>query len=112
MSVPIKGSIIKMAINFSYPTVPTLTLDDVPFSIDYYCQPGKIQHFDKNDLIRTTEGSAVMYFAPVDSVIVGTGKLKALMTVDIPDADFPFGYRREMVKCESQCIIEANPIKQ
>lgn len=100
-----------MAINFSYPADPTLRLDDVLFSVDYYCHPSKKQHFDKEDLIRTTEGSSVQYYAPVDTAMVGIGKLKMVMTVDIPDTDFPQNKRREIVACESNVVIEANPLR-
>lgn len=94
----IQGTVLKMHLSFSYPADPTLTLEDLDFSVDFYTRGGTPQHFEPDDLIRVLNESTGLfdYYAPVDTAWLGCGTVFMKMTVDIPDGDFPDGKRREV----------------
>ena len=83
------GTELKMHIGFSYPGV-NMTLDDLnDFNVDFYCEEGMVQHFEKDDLIQeepvTTGRVEHEYYAPVDTTKVGPGELKMKLTAYIND---------------------------
>lgn len=74
-----------------------LTMLDVPFTVTVYNEMavGARKDFKKEDCILTDEGD---YVVLVNTDDLGVGLLKLKVTFEIPDTDFPAGYRREVVR--------------
>lgn len=82
-----------------------LKLSDVEFT-------GKIMNADAKDkVIDFTKGDCIMvddgesYVVLVDTEDLGVGSLLMKLTVQIPDTDFPKGYRRSVVNINPQINI-------
>lgn len=74
-----------------------LTLQDVSFTVTVYNddQKDKAHKYGKADCILTDEGD---YVVLVDTEEIGVGTVMVRLAVDIPDTDFPTGYRREIIR--------------
>lgn len=97
------GTELKMHIGFSYKD-GKVTLDDLhSFSVDFFCDEGRVQHFEKRNLI-TESGE---YYACVDTKITGPGILKMKLTANIQEYDF-YGsdsIRTEVAVCTTNVRI-------
>ncbi len=89
------GSDIK--IEFWSELPDSLTMLDIPFTVTVYNEMavGKSVDFKKTECILTDEGD---YVVLVNTDDLGVGLLKLKVTFEIPDQDFPAGYRREVVR--------------
>lgn len=80
-----------------------LTMDDYDFSIEAYTQwtqaPVVIR---KEETIRVNEENRVVL---LDTIKVGTGNLEFRVIAQIPDADLPDGYRKEVKRYKTDYII-------
>lgn len=99
------GTEVKMHIGFSYKD-GKVTLDDLSsFSVDFFCEEGRIQHFEKNQLIHDASGE---YYACVDTKITGPGILKMKLTANIYEWDGQYGndmLRTEVAVCSTNVRI-------
>ena len=76
-----------------------LTLGDIAFTgkVINANQKDKVMDFTKADCIKADE-SGEFYVVLVDSETMGVGSLVMKLTVQIPDTDYPSGYRKEVVR--------------
>lgn len=89
------GTELKMHIGFSYQG-GEVTLDDLnSFSVDFFCNEGRVQHFEQGQLIY--EDKTGEYYACVDTKITGPGILKMKLTANISEYD---KYGDDMVRTE------------
>lgn len=74
-----------------------LTMLDVPFTVTVYNEMAVNAKIDfiKEECILTDEGD---YVVLVDTEKLGVGLVKLKVTFQIPDKDFPTGYRKEVVR--------------
>lgn len=81
-----------------------LTMFDVDFSVDVVNADakGKKKTFKKTECILTDEGD---YVVLVDTDDYGIGMLMVKVTFQIPDADFPGGYRKTVVNINPHISI-------
>lgn len=100
------GTELKMHIGFSYRN-GEVTLDDLNgFSVDFFCDEGRVQHFEKSQLIY--EDKTGEYYACVDTKITGPGILKMKLTADIYEWDGMYGndmLRTEVAVCTTNVRI-------
>ena len=72
-------------------------MEDVPFTVVVY--NGDVQNkqhtYDKSECLLTTDGD---YVVMVDSEELGVGQYMVKLTVQIPDTDYPSGYRKEIIR--------------
>lgn len=103
------GTLLKMKIDFRYPSDPTLTLDDISFSADFFCRSSRAQHFLKSDLIREVETTGnlttVNWYALVDTSLIGPGVINFRLTAEIPDDIVGDGVRTEIAQVKTNVII-------
>lgn len=98
-----------MAVNFTYPSDTTITLDDIDFYVEFYCTPNKVQKIPKSALIReVTEADGVetiQYYALVNTSVIGVGIVKMRMWAWIPDIDAPNETRPEYAEITTNVVI-------
>lgn len=96
----LKGTVLKMAINFSYPADETVTLDTINWYTEWYTSGRKV---------RITKAQCLyedgVYYAIVDTAQTGAGTLKMRLWAEIPDADLELGYRAEYGEYTTKEII-------
>lgn len=101
------GTVIKMAVNFRFPADESITLDSIDtWQTEWYCN-GKKLVIDKRDHIRSEEGDTaqVMWYALVDTNVVGVGHLRMRLRAEIPDDDTPSGFRVEYAECITNVFV-------
>lgn len=91
----IQGSDVKIEFYADLPD--ELTLQDVDFTAIVYNETAvNAKHaYPKQECILTDEGT---YVVMVDTEELGVGILMMRLVVQIPDTDYPSGYRKEVVK--------------
>lgn len=91
------GSQLKILIVTELPD--GLAMLDVPFTVTVYNADAKDkQHvYAKTDCIYTDDGN---YVVLVDSEELGVGTYMMKLAVDIPDSDYPTGYRRAVKRID------------
>lgn len=50
-------------------------MDDMDFSLDFFVYTNRVQKVEKKDLVRVVSNDVVMYFAVVDSEVLGRGRV-------------------------------------
>lgn len=102
-NVFIVGSQLKILIDAELPD--DLTLQDVDFTVVVYNNNAKDlkETYRKADCILTTDGD---YAVLVESENLGVGTYLCLLTVNIPDTDYPTGYRKEVVKINPHITVK------
>lgn len=97
------GSDIKILVSADLPD--GLAMQDVDFTVVVYnCDLKERQNtYQKADCILTTDGE---YLVLVDSTELGIGRYLCRLTVQIPDTDYPTGYRKEVVKINPHVIVK------
>ena len=89
------GSQLKILVAAELPD--ELKMEDVPFTVVVY--NGDVQNkqhtYDKSECLLTTDGD---YVVMVDSEELGVGQYMVKLTVQIPDTDYPSGYRKEIIR--------------
>ena len=82
-----------------------LTMQDVDFSVEVMNAEAKDKKktFDKADCILTDEGD---YVVIIDTDDYGIGMLMVKVTFQIPDADFPSGFRKSVVRINPHITIK------
>jgi len=82
-----------------------LTMQDVDFSVEVMNAEAKDKKktFDKADCILTDEGD---YVVIIDTDDYGVGMLMVKVTFQIPDADFPSGFRKSVVRINPHITIK------
>lgn len=86
----LKGSEFK--INVSMDPIDDYTMKDIIFKCTFFSGDKSIT-LDKDDMIFADDNN---YVAPLDSSKLGLGAIKVKYEADIPDEDFPDGYRHEI----------------
>lgn len=82
-------------INIHIESINDLTMDDYDFTIKVYTRPPECIIVTKDEMMRIDPEN---YVALIDTSTLHSGELKVEITVNIPDADFPDGYRKEISK--------------
>lgn len=102
-NVFIVGSQLKILIDAELPD--DLTLQDVDFTVVVYNNNAKDlkETYRKADCILTTDGD---YAVLVESENLGIGTYLCRLTVNIPDTDYPTGYRKEVVKINPHITVK------
>jgi hypothetical protein len=102
-NVFIVGSQLKILIDAELPD--DLTLQDVDFTVVVYNNNAKDlkETYRKADCILTTDGD---YAVLVESENLGVGTYLCRLTVNIPDTDYPTGYRKEVVKINPHITVK------
>jgi hypothetical protein len=102
-NVFIVGSQLKILIDAELPD--DLTLQDVDFTVVVYNNNAKDlkETYRKADCILTTDGD---YAVLVESENLGVGTYLCRLTVNIPDTDYPTGYRKEVVKIDPHITVK------
>lgn len=112
------GTELKMLIGFRYPSNLNLTLDDIDFDVEFYCQEGMSHKFSKEGsnigkLIKELNTSTGHYdwYAPVETTKTGAGQLMMKLTAYLPTGDPNAIYgddtkRTEVAVCATNVIIE------
>lgn len=80
-------------LNISIAPIESMTMDDYDFSVKVFCLPNAVAAFEKSDAIRVDSNN---YILPVNTGLVGTGRIKCEVTAHIPDGDFHDGLRTEV----------------
>ena len=70
-----------------------VSMDDMDFSLDFFIHTSRKIRFKKDDLIHIVHGGESMYFAPLDSSLLGTGVVNCKLTVYSPERMFLSGKR-------------------
>lgn len=105
----IQGTVEKILISFSYPACPSLTLNDLDFSVDFTAfGSNRPLHFEKGDLIRKLdpETGKIDFYAPIDTSVLKFGEIMMQLTAFIPDSDFEEGVRPEIQRCSTNVVIK------
>ena len=89
------GSQLKILVDVELPD--ELRMQDVEFIITVYNAdlPDHQHSYPKSECLLTTEGG---YVVMVDSEQLGVGKYMVKATFQIPDTDYPSGYRVEIIR--------------
>ena len=97
------GSDVKILVAAELPD--DLALPDVDFTVKVYnvSQIDKEKVYQKDDCIETEEGD---YVVLVDSDELGIGVYMVRLTVQIPDTDYPSGFRKEVVKINPHVMVK------
>ena len=103
MQTFIVGSDVKILVAAELPD--DLTLPDVDFTVTVYnvSQIDKEKVYPKADCIETGDGD---YVVLVDSNDLGIGVYMVRLTVQIPDTDYPSGFRKEVVKINPHVMVK------
>lgn len=83
----------KFKINVHVEPIDGYTMDDYGFTCLFYIYANRYVEVKKEDMVRLDESN---YVACIDSSKLGVGLVRMRITADIPDADFPDGYRTEV----------------
>jgi hypothetical protein len=97
------GSQLKILVEAELPD--ELKMQDVDFTVVVYNndEKDKTKTYQKADCILTIYGT---YVVLVDSTDLGIGRYLCKLTVDIPDSDYPSGYRKEVVKINPHVTVK------
>ncbi len=97
------GSDVKILVEAELPD--DLTLTDVDFTVKVYNNNlvDKSKTYDKSECIETMDGD---YVVLVDSEQLGIGRYLCKLTVEIPDTDYPSGFRKEVVKINPHVTVK------
>ena len=103
MQTFIVGSDVKILVAAELPD--DLTLPDVDFTVKVYnvSLEDKQKVYQKSDCIETEDGD---YVVLVDSNDLGIGVYMVRLTVQIPDTDYPSGFRKEVVKINPHVMVK------
>lgn len=103
MQTFIVGSDVKILVAAELPD--DLTLPDVDFTVTVYnvSLEDKQKVYQKSDCIETEDGD---YVVLVDSDELGIGVYMVRLTVQIPDTDYPSGFRKEVVKINPHVMVK------
>lgn len=96
----LKGTVLKMAVNFSYHGDTELSLEDIDFFTEWYCSSKRLK-IEKEEHI-FEDGAC---YALVDTAKIGTGQLKMRVWAEIPDTDSEEGARVEYAEYITDVII-------
>jgi hypothetical protein len=86
----LKGTVLKMAVNFSYPSDPSVTLENIEWYTEWYTTGRKVKITKEEHILE--DG---VYYAVVDTAKTGEGTLKMRLWAEIPDPDVEGGFRVE-----------------
>lgn len=102
MQTFIVGSDVKILVAAELPD--DLALPDVDFTVTVYnvSLEDKQKVYPKADCIETEDGD---YVVLVDSNDLGIGVYMVRLTVQIPDTDYPSGFRKEVVKINPHVVV-------
>lgn len=96
----LRGTELKMPINFRYNADPSITLDIIDWYSEWYTTGKKIK-IPKADHIYQ-DG---VYLAVVDTAKIPAGVLKMRLWLEIPDPALDDGYRSEYYEYKTGIII-------
>lgn len=99
----INGTTLKILLNWSYPASPSLTLDDVDFTVE--CRSKNKVTFNKSDLYRESSSQGVNFYVYLDSSLVGNGNLWIRVRAEVPDSNAPQHRKIEISEADTNVII-------
>lgn len=83
-----------LKINVHIDEIDGIKMGDMDFTCAFFIYPRRSEIIEKSSMIQADEEN---YVALVDSSKLGKGLVQCKITVDIPDSDFPDGFRKEIV---------------
>jgi hypothetical protein len=83
----------EIKININVEPIDDIHLSECDFTATFYANSEKSLVINKEQMIKKDEDN---YVALVDSEILGKGLVRLRLEVQIPDKDFPDGYRKEI----------------
>lgn len=83
----------QLKININVEPIGETHLSDCDFNCTFFISKSKPVRQKKTDLIKVDNDN---YIALVDSSLLGTGTIMLTMEINVPDTDFPNGYRKEV----------------
>lgn len=83
----------QLKINVNVEPIGDIHLSNCDFKCTFFINPKKTIEQKKSGLIKVDDDN---YIALIDSSLLGTGTIRMTIEVDIPDTDFPSGYRKEI----------------
>lgn len=96
----LKGTVLKMAVNFECPSNNEATLEKINFFSEWYCTSKRLKIEKAQHVFE--DGQCYAY---VDTGKIGTGALKMRIWADIPDPDSPMGIRVEYAEVSTDVVI-------
>ena len=85
-----------------------LSMDEMDFSLDFYVYTSRKLHLDKRDLIHVQKDGESMYFAVIDSKVLGPGYVKCKLTVIDEELRFKSGKRQVSITRMTGIMIGVN----
>ena len=88
---PVVG--VDFKLNVSMETINNkYNLTNTVWSVEVFASPTSVLTVEKKDAKKVDDNN---YTVPVESSKLGAGKYYLILTVNVPDSDFPKGYRVE-----------------
>ena len=95
-----EGTELKLNINIS--PIDNHSMSDYDFKVEVYCSPSFSITVLKEDAIKVDDNN---YIILVDTMALGTGKVKLKVTAYIPDDDFSDYLRTEVAYVNTDIVI-------
>lgn len=84
----------ELKVNVHIDEVDGIKMSDMDFTCTFFIYPQRNEIIEKSSMVKADEEN---YVAIVDSSKLGKGLIQCKIAVDIPDSDFPDGFRKEIV---------------
>lgn len=94
-------------INVHLEPINDIHLDSCSFVCTFFTSSNKYITIDKKDMKKVDEDN---YVALIDSSLLSVGNIKMTINIDIPDKDFPSGYRKEIKTVNTNIVICAKDV--
>lgn len=92
----------QLKINLQLKGLGSYRMSDIDFTCDFYINPGTVVSIPKSEMVKADDDN---YIALLDTTTLGSGIIQAKITAQIPDDDFPEGFRREIAKTSTGISI-------
>ena len=100
-----KGTILKVELHFSNPCYPQLTLDDIDYKVQFYCDRKVPFEVSKQSVVVEKIGEVKHWYAYVDTNITNVGKLSIKLIANLPDLQYVSGKRTEIIESLTDITI-------
>lgn len=94
------GTDVKLSINVE--PIDGHALESLDFTAEVGCTPWRPVTIHKKDAIKV---DADTYIVTADTRKTGVGPLRLRLTVQVPDGDFPDGYRTEVAEIWTDLVV-------
>lgn len=80
-------------------------MDELSIKCLLYVYPNKVVEVNKSEMVKVDEDNYIIPLTAELVKIVGRGQLKVKVVANIPDGDFPDGFRTEVNEICTEVII-------